>query len=89
MQNKIEQECKNLLLKRGIDLYSSIDFDVNGEIHSFTFQEIIEIYMKASYESQLVFFSALQKSSDAMGEEQFFEGMGKLLLMSHLSEKML
>lgn len=45
--------------------------------------------MQASEEAQLVFYIALQKSLGAgeMGVESFFEGMGKLLLMSQLSEK--
>ena len=45
--------------------------------------------MQASNESQLVFFTALQKSIDAkdMGVDRFFEGMGQLLLMTHLSKK--
>ncbi len=45
--------------------------------------------MKASKESQLVFLTALKKSIDAkdMGVDRFFEGMGQLLLMTHLSDK--
>jgi len=82
-------QCKELLLKENIDLLSSIDFDVNGEVHTMTFEYIIDTYMQASLESQLVFFSALEKSVQAkeLGVENFFEGMGQLLLMSHLSSK--
>lgn len=56
---------------------------------SLTIDYIIDTYMQASNESQLVFYSALQKSLDAkeMGIEKFFEGMGQLLLMTHLSKK--
>ena len=45
--------------------------------------------MQASEESKLVFLTALQKSmqADALGVEKFFEGMGQLLLMTHLSDK--
>jgi hypothetical protein len=87
--NTISHKCKNLLLEEGIDSNSSIDFDVNGEVHSMTFEYIIDTYMQASDESQLVFFTALQKAIDAkeMGVDKFFEGMGQLLLMTHLSEK--
>ena len=87
--NNISNECKSLLLKENIDLESSIDFDVNSKVHSMSFEYIIDTYMQASEESQLVFFSALQKASttDAMGIDKFFEGMGQLLLMTHLSEK--
>jgi hypothetical protein len=87
--NKIVQECKKLLLENNIDQFSEIDFDVNGKMHTFSFEYIIDTYMQASEESQLVFFSALQKALevDNMGVEKFFEGMGQLLLMTHLSEK--
>jgi len=87
--NKIAQECKKLLLENNIDQFSEIDFDVNGKMHTFSFEYIIDTYMQASEESQLVFLSALQKAleADNMGVEKFFEGMGQLLLMTHLSEK--
>ena len=54
-----------------------------------TFEYIIDTYMQASKESQLVFLSALQKAvhTKDMGMENFFEGMGQLLLMTHLSDK--
>ena len=86
--NKIAQECKKLLLEESIDTNSSIDFDVNGEVHTMTFEEIIDIYMQASEESQLVFLAAMQKAINAkdMGVDKFFEGMGQLLLMTHLSK---
>lgn len=85
----IAQECRTILQNEGINSMSSIDFDVNGEVMSLTLEYIIDAYMQASQESQLVFFRALQKSavSNELGVEQFFEGMGKLLLMTQLSEK--
>mgnify|MGYP007094909475 FL=1 len=81
--------CKKLLLDENIDVFSSIDFDVNGHAHSLSFEYIIDTYMQASEESQLVFYSALEESAKAkgMGVEKFFEGMGQLLLMTHLSNK--
>jgi len=84
-----QQKCKQLLIENSIDAFSNIDFEVNGEVHSMTFEYIINTYMKASQESQLVFLAALQKSIAAkdMGVEKFFEGMGQLLLMTHLSNK--
>ena len=86
--NKISEECKKLLLDEDVDIFSSIDFDVNGQIHSLSFEYIIDTYMQASDESQLIFLSALQKSIKVndMGIENFFEGMGQLLLMTHLSD---
>ena len=78
-----------ILQNEGINPISSIDFDVNGTVHSLSFEYIIDTYMQASQESRLVFLAALEKAVDAkeMGIEKFFEGMGQLLLMSHLSDK--
>jgi len=85
----LKQKCMEILHNEGINPISSIDFDVNGKVHSLSFEYIIDIYMQASEESRLVFLAALQKAVDAkeMGIEKFFEGMGQLLLMSHLSDK--
>lgn len=85
----ITQECKKVLLEKNINPASSIEFDVNGEVHTLSFEYIIETYMQASEESKLVFLTALQKSmrTDALGVDKFFEGMGQLLLMTHLSKK--
>ena len=87
--NRVSDECKKILLEEGINSDSNIDFDVNGELHSMTFEYIIDTYMQASDESQLVFLTALQKAAavDEMGIDKFFEGMGQLLLMTHLSDK--
>lgn len=84
----VEQKCKNLLVQEGIDINSTIEFVVNGEVHTLTFGYIIETFMMASDESQIVFLTALEKSINAkdMGVDKFFEGMGKLLLMTHLSK---
>ena len=88
--NNIEQNCKKLLNELNIDTLSEIDFDVNGDVHTLSYEYIIDTYMKASDESQLVFLAALKKAISAknMGVEKFFEGMGQLLLMTHLSEKL-
>ncbi len=82
------QKCKKLLLEESIDSNSSIDFDVNGKIHSMTFEYIIDTFMQASKESQEVFYLAFEKSINSEdGADKFFEGMGQLLLMTHLSDK--
>lgn len=89
--NKTELKCKQILTENGIDIFSNIDFDVNGEVLTLSFEYIIDTFMKASDESQLVFLRALEKSieaEEAAGVERFFEGMGQLLLMTHLSEKL-
>ena len=85
----IKQECMKILENEGVNPISSIDFDVNKQLYSLTFEYIIDTYMQASEESRLVFLSALKKAVVAkeMGIEKFFEGMGQLLLMTHLSEK--
>ncbi len=86
---EIEKKCIALLISEGIDIDSEIDFSVNDKIHTLRFKYIIEVFMQASEESQLIFLSALQKSIDTkeMGVNKFFEGMGQLLLMTHLSDK--
>jgi len=85
----MKEACIKILQEEGINPLSSIDFDVNTTVHSLTFEYIIETYMQASQESCLVFLTALKKAADAkeMGIEKFFEGMGQLLLMTHLSDK--
>lgn len=81
--------CKTILSNEGISLDSKIDFDVNGELHTLTFAFIIESFMMASAASQEAFVAALQKalSSGDDGVQKFFEAMGQLLLMTHLSQK--
>ena len=71
----VESQCLDILNDAGIDVNSEIDFDVNGEVKS--------------EESKLVFLTTLKKSvdEDVLGIDKFFEGMGQLLLMTHLSKK--
>jgi len=84
------EKSKKLLKDEGISLTSSIDFEVNAKIHTLTFEYILESFMQASDESQEVFFTALTKSLDTKedGVDKFFESMGQLLLMTHLSSKL-
>lgn len=81
--------CRELLEKEGISPDSKIDFDVNGELHTLTFAFVIDSFMMASEASQEAFVTALQKalSSGDDGVQKFFEAMGQLLLMTHLSQK--
>ena len=90
MNETTQNRCFELLESLGVNIDSSVEFDVNGKVHNLTFKYIIETFMQASNESQLVFFTALQKAAEAknMGIEKFFEGMGQLLLMTHLSDKL-
>jgi hypothetical protein len=87
--NTIQNKCERLLLQEGIDINSEIDFDVNGKVHTLSFLFIIDTFMQASEESKTVFLAALEKAIDSKesGVDRFFEGMGQLLLMTHLSDK--
>lgn len=86
--NNILNQCTKILESKGIDITSEIDFLVNSDVKTLTFESIIISYMQASKQSQEFFYGALQKviATDEAGIEKFFEGMGQLLLMSHLSE---
>ena len=85
----IESECLDILKDAGVDVNSEIDFDVNGEVKTLSLKYILDAYMLASDESKLVFLTTLKKSvdEDVLGIDKFFEGMGQLLLMTHLSKK--
>ncbi|MCF6339939.1 MAG: hypothetical protein L3J10_04170 [Sulfurimonas sp.] len=87
--NKIEKKCKELLKKQGISISSEINFDVNGKIHTLSFEYIVDTFMIASDESKMIFLTALKKAvlAQDIGVNEFFESMGKLLLMAHLSNK--
>ena len=89
--NKMNQkeQCLKILKEKGINSASEIDFNVDGKVHSLSLEYIIDTYMQASDNSKLVFISAMKKASDEdeMGIDKFFEGMGQLLLMTHLSDK--
>lgn len=86
--SEVKQKCLEFLAQNSINPDSEIDFDVNGEVHTLSFRYITDAFMMASEESQLVFLTALEKSlySKEMGIERFFEGMGQLLLLTHLSK---
>lgn len=88
MASDLLQACKALLSEQSVNPASTIEFEVNGELHTLSLQQIIESYMQASAEAQLVFFSAMQKSVESgnMGIQKFFEGMGRMLLMAAYSE---
>jgi len=86
----ISEQCKGIIKREGINLNSSIDYDINGEVHSLTIEWIIDAYMQASVETHQVFLDALKLSLEAkgMGVDKFFEDMGQLILMTHLSDKL-
>lgn len=86
----LEKKCKQLLTENSIDIYSEIDFDVNGKIHTLSFIYIIDTFMKASDDSKDVFYQALVTALKTKETkiENFFESMGQLLLMTQLSKKL-
>ena len=86
----ISEQCKDIIKREGINLQSAIDYEVNGEVHSLSMDWIIDAFMQASPDSHQVFLDALKLSLEAkgMGIDKFFEDMGQLLLMTHLSDKL-
>ena len=86
----LTQKCKQVLTENSIDIYSEIDFDVNGKIHTLSFSYIIDTFMQASDDSKEVFYQALKTALNTKEEkvENFFESMGQLLLMTHLSKNL-
>jgi len=85
----IAEQCKGIIKREGINLQSAIEYNVNNEIHTLTIEWIIDAYMQASEETHQVFLDALKLSLEAkgMGVDKFFEDMGQLILMTHLSQK--
>ncbi len=82
------ETIKSRLLEHRINPSSTIEYDVNGEIHVFSLEEIAREYMKASDASQTIFVAALDKAlqEGKSGVQSYFEKMGQLLLMSALSK---
>lgn len=87
--SKIALECIELLKINNINIDSEIDFDVNSKLHTLSFSYIIDTFMMASEPSQVSFLKALEKATflGSDGVESFFQSMGQLLFMTHLSQK--
>ena len=86
----LANKSKQLLTEHSIDIFSEINFDINGKIHTLSFTYIIDTFMQASEDSKEVFYQSLQavlKTKDTK-IENFFESMGQLLLMTHLSKNL-
>lgn len=83
------QACKDLLLNRGINPVSSIDYEINGQIHTITLEWIISAYLQT--EKRELFIGLFEKvlSGSDSDIEQFFKQMGQLVLMSSLSQETL
>ena len=81
------QKCKQSLLDHNINPISSIEYDINGEIHTISLEWIIEAFLKTEKKELFMeLFKKVLKGSDS-DIEQFFQQMGQLILMSSLSEQ--
>ncbi len=82
-------KVKEMLLKHNINPASTIEYDVNGDLHVMSLQEIAQQFMSASSKSQDIFILALEKAlkEGKSGVQTYFEKIGELLLMSSLSKK--
>lgn len=80
------QKCKQLLLDKQINPISSIEYEINGELHTLSLEWIIEAYLKTEKKDLFLelFEKVMQGSQDDV--ETFFQQMGQLILMSSLSQ---
>jgi len=80
------QKCKQLLLDKNINPISTIEYDVNGEIHTLSLEWIISAFSKT--EKKELFVNMLEEVVQGSQSEIeiFFQQMGQLVLMSSLSE---
>ncbi len=83
------ERIKTLLLDHQINPASTIEYEVNGELHVYSLEQIAAAYMEASEASQHIFVEALEKAlhEGKKGVQSYFEKMGQLLLMSTLSQQ--
>jgi len=79
------KECKQALLDKNINPVSSIEYDINGEIHTLTLEWIISAYLQT--EKKELFVGLFEKSLEGSNAdmELFFQQMGQLILMTSLS----
>lgn len=80
------QECKQLLLDKNINPISSIEYDVNGEIHTLSLEWIISAFIKTEKKDFFVDMLKEVVQGNESDIETFFQQMGQLVLMSSLSE---
>lgn len=80
-------QCKQSLLDKNINPMSSIEYDINGEIHTLSLEWIISAYLQTEKKEFFIelFEKVLQGSNKDI--EVFFQQMGQLILMSSLSQK--
>jgi hypothetical protein len=81
------EECKQSLLDKGINPVSSIEYEINGKVHTLTLEWIISSYLKTEKKELFIgLFKKVLQGSDA-DIELFFQQMGQLILMTSLSKQ--
>jgi len=79
-------KCKQSLLDKNINPVSSIEYDINGKVHTLSLEWIISAYLKTEKKELFIeLFQKVLKGSDK-DIEVFFQQMGQLILMSSLSQ---
>jgi len=79
--------CIETLLDRGINPASSVEYEINGAVHTLSLEWIISAYLQTEKKDFFIeLFNKVLQQSDA-DIETFFEQMGQLVLMSSLSEE--
>lgn len=89
----IDQEqletCKKILLGANVNPVSTIEYNINAKSYTVTLEWIIESYLLGSKETRELFTSSLKKmvAANPAALKEYFENMGKLILMASLSQK--
>lgn len=84
----IVQICKEILLAKNINPVSTIEYDVNGQIHTVTLEWIIESYAQGNDKTKALFLSSLQTVVDTHNGniKKYFEDMGQLIILTSMSK---
>lgn len=79
---------KELLIDNNVNPASIIEYEVNSKVYKLSLEEIIDAYVASN--SSEMFKSSLEKviRSNPANIKQYFEQMGKLLLMANLSDNL-
>lgn len=81
------KKCKESLLKRKINPRSTIEYEINSEIHTLSLEWIIEAFLQTHKRDLFIeMLENVLKGKD-LEIEQFFQQMGQLILMSSLSKE--
>lgn len=80
-------QCKQSLLDNNINPASSIEYEINGTVHTLTLEWIISAYLQTEKSDLFIglFEKALEGSEADI--ELFFQQMGQLILMTSLSSQ--